>query len=125
MATEFTLRRADGIPFGTFEQVEALIRRQFPKVEFRWTTSGPEKLKLARKRKIEFPPELKQILATMPSLREGVAEGRGYHVTFGLGATEPVTCLFVTPRGTATKLNRGLEALESEAGAQFKVSGED
>jgi hypothetical protein len=125
VATEYTLRRADGRPFGSFDEVQALIRRAFPGVEFGWTTSGPEKLRLAKERGIEFPPQLSQALEALPSLLEGVAEGEEYHVTFGLGYEEPVAYLYVTPRGMAPELDRGLAILEAEAGAEFKVSGEE
>jgi hypothetical protein len=123
MATEYTLRRADGQSFGSFEQVQALIRRLFPSVEFFWTTSGVEKIRQAEQRGIELPLHIRQWMETLPSLLEGVAEGEEFHVTFGLGYEEPVSCLYVTPRGLAPELDRGLAALEAEAGAEFKVSG--
>lgn len=123
MATEFTLQRKDGKPFGSFEQVQARIRQLFPSVEFHWTTSGQEKIALAAKREISFPPALKTVLADLPSLLDGVAEGDGFHVTFGLGHQEPVPCLYVTPRGIAPELERCLAALEADAGGPFKVSG--
>jgi hypothetical protein len=123
MATEYTLRRADGQPFGSFAQVQTLIGRLFPAVEFFWTTSGPEKIRQAEERGIKLPPHIRQWMATLPSLLEGVAEGSEFHVTFGLGHEEPVSCLYVTPRGLAPELDRGLAALEAEAGAEFKVSG--
>ena len=125
MAAEYTLRRADGLPFGSFEQVQSRIRYLFPTVEFFWTTSGPEKIALAAERGITFPPELMAVLPDLPSLLEGVAEGDGFHVTFGLGHQEPVPCLYVTPRGDSAELDRGLAALEADAGAEFKVSGEE
>ena len=125
MATEYTLRRADGRPFGTFEQVQALIRQLFPSVEFFWTTSRPEKLRQAEERGVELPPQIRRCLEALPSLLEGVAEGPEFHVTFGLGQEEPVSCLYVTPRGLAPELERGLAALEAAAGAAFKVSGSE
>jgi hypothetical protein len=125
MATEYELRRADGQPFGSFEQVQARIRELFPTVQFFRTTSGPEKIALAAERGITFPPEILAYLPGLPSLLEGVAEGDGFHVTFGLGHQEPVSCLYVTPRGDAPELERGLAALEADAGAAFKVSGEE
>jgi len=125
MATEYTLRRADGQPFGSLEQVQARIRQLFPSVEFRWTTSGPEKIALAAERGITFPPQIMAYLPGLPSLLEGVAEGDEYHVTFGLGHDEPVPCMYVTPRGDGPELERGLAALEADAGAPFKVSGEE
>ncbi len=125
MATEYTLRRADGQPFGSFEQVQSRIRELFPTVQFYWTTSGPETIALAAERGITFPPEILAYLPDLPSLLEGVAEGDEYHVTFGLGHQEPVSCLYVTPLGDAPELERGLAALEADAGAAFKVSGEE
>lgn len=124
MATEWTLRRSDGNPFGSFEQVKALIRQLFPSVEFFWTTSGPEKIALAASQGITLPPEIMAYLPDLPSLLEGVAEGEGFDITFGLGHIEPVSCLYVTPRGVSPELERGLTALEAEAGAAFKISGE-
>jgi hypothetical protein len=123
MATEYTLRRKDGRPFGSFEQVQALIRRLFPSVEFFWTTSGLEKIRQAEERGVELPPHIRRWMETLPSLLEGIAEGVEFHVTFGLGQEEPVSCLYVTPCGLAPELERGLAALEAESGAEFKVSG--
>lgn len=125
MATEFTLRRADGLPFGSFDEVKSLICRLFPEVKFFWTRSGPESLRLAEERGIEFPEQLRKALETSPSLLEGVAEGPGYHVSFGLGHEEPVSCLYVEPRGDSTVLERGLSELEAEAGAELKIAGEE
>jgi len=125
MATEYTLRRADGEPFGSFERVQARIRQLFPAVEFYWTTSGAEKIALAAERGVTLPPALLAVLPDLPSLLEGVAEGDAFHVTFGLGAQEPVPCLYATPRGDAQELDRGLDALAADAGAEWKVSGEE
>jgi hypothetical protein len=125
MATEYALRRADGQPFGSFEQVQTRISELFPTVEFYWTTSGPEKIALAAERGITFPPEIMAYLPGLPSLLEGVAEGDGFHITFGLGHQEPVPCLYVTPLGNVPELERGLASLEADAGAAFKVSGEE
>src|SRR5262245_33490201 len=111
MATEYTLRRADGQPFGNFDTVQALIRQHFPDVKFGWTTSGPEKLRIAKERGIAFPPALLESLKTLPSLLEGVSETETHHVLFGLGHEEPVQCLYVTPRRISPELERGLAAL--------------
>ena len=125
MATEYTLRRADGRPFGSFEQVQALIRQHFPSAEFFWATSGLEKIRHAEANGVELLPHIRQWMATLPSLFEGVAQGEGYHVAFGLGTEEPVSCLYIEPRGDAPDLERGLAALEAEAGSKLKVSGSD
>src|SRR5262249_35602557 len=47
---KFTLRRADGQSFGSFEQVQALLRRLFPGVQFRCLPSGPEHFRRAEER---------------------------------------------------------------------------
>jgi hypothetical protein len=60
----------------------------------------------------------------MPSVLEGVAEGEGYRVTFGLGHREPVERLLATPLGSAPELRSGLAALEAVARAEFQVSEE-
>lgn len=123
MATEYTLERADGRPFGRFWEVQAMLRRVFPNVQFFWTTSGAEKMKLARQRGVDLPPMVRAALEQLPSLLEGIAASDDYHVTFGLGHEEPVTCLYVTPRGMAAELDRGLAALEAIAGAPLQVAG--
>jgi hypothetical protein len=125
MATEYTLKRADGQAFGTFAEVEARIRQLFPAVEFWWSRSGAEKIRMARERGVEMPEELRRLVEKLPPLREGVAESPDYHVTFGLGPAEPVTCLCVVPRGMAEEMDRGLAALEADAGAQLKVATDD
>src|SRR3954471_12112442 len=122
MATEYTLRRADGRAFGAFDQGQALIRRLFPAVEFFWTEGGPDKVRQADANGVELAPHIRQWMMTLPALVEGVAEGPDFHVTFGLGTEEPVACLYVTPRGLGPELERGLAALEAEAGAELKVS---
>jgi len=125
MATEYTLRRADGRPFGSFDQVQAIIRQLFPTVEFFWTESGPEKVRRAEANGVELPPHIREWMVGRPAVFEGVAEGPDFHVTFGLGTKEPVACLFVEPRGLSPELDRGLAALEAEAGAGLRVSGSE
>lgn len=125
MATEYTLKRADDGPLGSFTELQALIRDAFPMVQFAWTTGGQEKLRLAKERGIELPPFIRQSLETLPSLLEGVVYGKDFHVTFGLGHEEPVACLYVTPLGESAESERGLDALKAAVGAEFKVSGEE
>jgi hypothetical protein len=125
MATELTLQRADGKPFGAFEEAKSLIRRAFPTVEFFWTTSGAEKIRMATEKGIKIPPMILEGLDALPSLLEGVAEGDDFQVSFGLGYEEPVMRIYATPRGLDPELQRGLEMLEAEADAEFKVSDGD
>jgi len=122
MAAEYWLRRADGQPFGSFAQAQALIRREFPAVEFSWTTSGPEMIRRAEANGAEVTSDIREPLEGMPSVLEGYVEGAGFSATFNLGAEEPVTCLRVEPRGLSgldQELRRGLAVLEAEAGAEF------
>ncbi len=124
MGTEYTLQRADGQTFGTFAEVQDVVRRLFPEAKFGWTTSGAEKLRIAKERGIELPAVIREACERLPALFEGVAEGRDYHVSFGFGHQEPVTCLYVTPRGGGPKLEKALKALEEFAGSEFRVAGE-
>jgi hypothetical protein len=120
---KLALRRADGQPFGTFEQTQALICRLFPGTEFRWTPSGPERVRSCEEKGGgPLTPDLRQWLEKMPSELEGVAEGAGYRVTFGLGHREPVGCLRMTALGSAPELERGLASLEADTGAKFQAS---
>src|SRR5262249_14419177 len=120
---KYFLRRAGGEPFGSFAQVQALLRRAFPAIQFGWTLSGPERIqKICESLKRPPSPEERQRLEHLPSLLEGVAEGEGYRVTFHLGHQEPVACLSMTLLGSSPELERGRAALEAEAGLGFQVS---
>jgi len=125
MATEYALERDEKAPIGSFDSVQSLIREVFPTVEFQWTQSGPDKLALAAERGIEFPPELREALKTLPSLLEGRFATDEALVEFGLGFQEPVRCLYVTPRGSSATLNQQLSKLEAKVGGKFVVSGEE
>jgi hypothetical protein len=126
MATELTLRRKDRQPLGSFEEVQAMLRRIFPGVQFWRTTSGPEKVELAEKNGGPLPPHIKEWMLTLPSMLDGVCEGDGWLVEFGLGPTEPVPELYVQPRGTNDEeLFRLLDKLEAEYGNTLIVSGSE
>jgi len=125
VATEYSLRRSDRQPLGTFTEVEARLSRLFPGVEFFWTTSGVEKLRHADENGVELPDPIRAWMATLPSLREGIYEGDEFLVEFGLGFEEPVACLSVVPRGVSPQLFRLLDALEVEFGGLMVVSGSE
>jgi hypothetical protein len=119
---KLSLRHPDGRPLGTFEQVQAVIRRLFPAVQFGWTPDGPERVRMCEEGGHPLPPEHRQRLEGVPSELEGVAEGPDYRVTFGLGSREPVGYLRVTPLGGGAELQAGIAGLESDVGAKFQVS---
>jgi len=125
MATELALERSDKAPIGSFDEVQSMIRDVFPSVQFGWTQSGQDKLSVAAERGFEFPPALRRSLETLPSLLEGQFDGDGSHVEFGLGYEEPVKCLYVTPHGDKTALQKQLWELEAKVGGKFVVSGEE
>ena len=125
MATELALERDDKQAIGTFADVQAIIRAVFPDVQFGWTTSGEEKLRIAAQRGIDLPPAIRKSLETLPSLHEGRANLDEALVKFGLGGKEPVRCIYVMPRGQAPDLNDKLSALEAAVGGQFVTSGEE
>jgi hypothetical protein len=123
MILDMVLRRADGRPLGTFEQVQATLSRLCPGVDFGWTTSGPEKVRLADERGVQLPEAIRQWMETLPALLEGIYEGDGFLVEFGLGCQEPVESLHVAPHGDVPELERLLAALESEFGAELVLPG--
>ena len=48
MATEYVISFRDNRPLGSREAIETLILTHFPSVKFHWTTSGLEKLRIAK-----------------------------------------------------------------------------
>jgi len=72
----------------------------------------------------QFPPALLASLESLPSLVEGVAEGPGRHVTFGLGHLDRLTELVVEPRADHADMDAGLRAIEETLGSTFRVCGE-
>lgn len=101
-----------------------MIRTHFPSVTFHWTTSGLEKLRIAKERGIEFPPALREGLESLPSLLEGVAEGPGWRIDFGLNHLDPVRELVIEPRGDYEKIEAHVRSIEETLGSRFRVHGE-
>jgi hypothetical protein len=125
LATEYVISFRDNRPLGSVEVIQTLIRTHFPSVKFYWTTSGLEKLRIAKERGIEFPPVLRQGLETLPSLLEGVAEGSGWRIDFGLGHLDPVTELIIEPRGDEYEtIEPRVREMEKVLGSKFRVHGE-
>ena len=124
MATDYVLSFKDDRTLGTFAEVEAMLRAIVPDLVFGWRTSGPEKIRLAAERGIEFPPAVREHLQSFPALYEAVAEGDGYYVEFCLGPSEPVTELVVEPRGDHPELHQWLRELEARVGTTLRIYGE-
>src|SRR5262249_54972343 len=122
----YALERANGQPFGSFAEVQGMIRQPFPNVVFCWDESGAEMLSRFSPRGIEPPTALRTFWERLPSLLNGIDRERGYLVAFCLGHQEPVTSLKVTtcikppriprfPPRLPRKLNAGLVSLASAA----------
>lgn len=124
MATEYVISFRDNRPLGTREAIQALIRTHFPSVQFHWTTSGLEKLRIAKERGVELPPALREGLETLPSLPEGVAEGPGWRIEIGLSHLDPICELIIEPRGDGVTMDEGIQAIEKALGSTFRVHGE-
>jgi hypothetical protein len=125
LATEYTLRRPDGQPLGSFAEVQALLRRLAPGVEFGWTTGGTEKVRQAAENGVELPDDIRRWMESLPALLEGAVETEEYLVTIGLGHEEPVPFLVCEPHGEGAELERLLAALEAEVGGELMVFGTD
>ncbi len=125
MPTELVLERHDGRSIGSFHEVQGVISEIFPETRFYWTTSGPEKLKMAEERGIQFPPELHQSLTSLPSLLEGIYEsGDAGAISFGLGFQEPVHRIYVTPLGWSDELELAIEHLANKIEGTCKINGD-
>lgn len=124
LATECVISFRDNRPLGSVEAIQTLIRTHFPSVTFHWTRSGLEQLRIAKERGIEFPPALRVGMESAPSLLEGVAEGPGWRIEFGLGHLDPVTELIIEPRGQYEKIEPNVRAIEQALGSEFRVHGE-
>jgi len=125
LATEYVISFRDNRPLGSVEAIQTVIRTHFPSVQFHWTTSGLEKLRIAKERGIEFPPALREGLESLPSLLEGVAEGPGWRVDFGLNHLDPVRELVIEPRGDEyEKAEPAIRGIEQALGSKFRVHGE-
>ena len=125
MATEFSLRPRDGRDLGSFANVQALLQRVFPRIDFGWTTSGPEKVRQAEANGVKLPEAIRRWMEALPAVLEGFVEGDDYLISFGLGYEEPVRFLTVEPRGVGDELQRNLEALEAAVGGALLVYGTD
>lgn len=123
MATEYILRRTDGKPLGSFEDVQTQIVRLFPGAEFDWTESGREKVQRAEANGVELPDEIRLWMESIPSLVEGVWESERSMVRFGLGYLEPVEGICCEPYGPLEELDPLLAALEVELGGTLAVGG--
>ena len=64
MTAELALGRADKAPIGSFDEVQSMIRDVFPTVQFGWTQSGQDKLRLAAEHGIELPQSIRESLET-------------------------------------------------------------
>jgi hypothetical protein len=124
LSTEYVISFRDNRPLGSIEAIQTLIRTHFPSVDFRWTTSGVEKLRIAKERGIELPPALREGLESLPSLLEGVAEGPSWRVLFGLNHSDPVRELVMEWRGDDAQMEEGVRAIERSLGSAFRVHGE-
>ncbi len=124
MASEFVLNFLDGRSLGSVEQIQTMLQRFFPNIKFHRTTCGLEKLRIAKECGIVFPPAMQEILPSLPSLLEGVAEGEDWRVDFGLGSSDPVKELIMTPRGSHTDLDKSLSEIEATLGTSFRIHGE-
>ena len=125
MATEYVISFRDNRVLGSLSEIQSLIREHFPSVQFHWTTSGAEKLRLAKERGVELPQEIRDVLNNLPSLLEGVAEGLGWDIMFGLQHMDPLRELIIEPRGDDAAMDAGIRAIEQVLGTSFRVYGEE
>jgi hypothetical protein len=121
VGTDLSLKSHSGEPLGSFDEVRAKLARVVPGLEFYWTASGKEKLRIAAERQISLPARIRETLESLPALHEARLGSDTLHVLFGLGPAEPVQALFVQLRGeNSEEIERVARALESEFDARLE-----
>jgi hypothetical protein len=124
MDVKLGLQRADNKPIGPLEAVRSTIRELFPTVQFVWTPSGQELLRLVEAELgEELSGGLREFVETDPSRLEGRYKSSDFFVEFRLGHEDPVKYLGVTLRGECAQLDESLCALEARFGGRFVIWG--
>ena len=92
-------------PLGPLEAVAAELVALFPGLVFAWSPSGIEQLAALDARRVELPDIGRRVMAACPSQMTGVAQVGEVEVSFNLGPSDPVVCVWATvggPDGLAT-----------------------
>jgi hypothetical protein len=117
MPWEIIIKRLDGLPLGTPQEVSDLIAEAFPGVEFYREPSGQEKLAVLPLG-LEVPEVIRTHFAEAPSSLQADFDAEDYSLRFYLGdeATHTLTTVDVEARGGSRSGMRMLETLTLKTG---------
>jgi hypothetical protein len=114
---DIIIKRADGFPLGTQQEVQQEIARAFPGVRFYRDPSGSEKL-ASLPPGVEMPEVIKRHWETAPAELRGDLSGRRYSLRFYLGAqdTQALPTVTIEARGKSRAAVPMMEALTLSTG---------
>ena len=116
MGLDGTIRRADGRPLGTLDEVRRALVDVFPGIILGQNLSGAERIRIAAERGIEFPEVLRKSLERIPAKFGADYVGPEFSAEFLLGADETVQTVDVVPYGNTVAAEPMFEALTRKHG---------
>jgi len=106
----------DGSPMGAFASVQAELTRMFPDLVFEWSSTGIQKLADLDSRGIELPSLIRRSLEAQASFLCGSMGCGPMSVSFNIGSSEPVGCIWVTVNGEDQVAEPALALIRSKPG---------
>lgn len=116
MGLDGTIKRLDGKPLGTLEEVQRVLQHVFPQIELGTLPSGLDQLRVFEEKGIDLPDVLRKNFESMPAIFAGDYQNEDFSAEFRLGSTEIVQQIDVVLRGTTVASEKYLSKLESEYG---------
>jgi len=116
MGLDGTIKRLDGKPLGTLQEVQRVMQQVFPQIELGTLPSGLEQLRVFEERKIELPEVLRKNFEKMPAIFAGDYQNEDFSAEFRFGSMEIVQHIDVVLRGTTVASEEYLQKLESYHG---------
>lgn len=125
--TIFATRPDDETPLGSVEFVQSTLRSSMPDIEFEVEASGVEMLASG----VQFPPALRDFLASRPATCTGRVSRDDCHVQFDLGSEAEIFAIPVEVRGGGDPLpslwrlaeESGWVMIDSSTGESIPVHG--
>lgn len=99
MGLDATIKRPDGKPLGTVEDVQSALAAAFPGIVLGLLPSGAEMIQAAAERGVVFPDIIHQHFESLPAKHGGDYEGPSFSAEFVLGSSEVVQLVVVVLYG--------------------------
>jgi hypothetical protein len=116
MGLDGTIKRDDGQPLGDIETVQSALALAFPGVQLGMLPSGPDKIRAAAEKGIQFPEILRKHLESAPATYGGEYEGPDFSAQFSLGSSRNVEQADLALYGNTTAAEPMLEVLKKKYG---------